>query len=189
MEDMRLRIVQAADDLFNQRGYRSVTISDLAERLGMSKKTVYLYFDSKEDIAAAVVESTMQRIVQKISGVDVEANPLDVLRDTMNQIKSEVTRLRPIFLEDIQKLLPNIWQQIVDFRAEQLVLFLEQVIQRAQKAGVAKPINPHLATLIFLESVQALVKPDSLTKYGFSIGEVVETLVDLFIGGIAEPTA
>lgn len=190
MEDSnRLRIIQVADGLFNTRGYRSVTISDLADRLGMSKKTVYLYFESKEEIAAAVVQSTMQRIAEKIEQIDTDSNPLAVLRDTVEQIKGEVVRLRPIFLEDIQKLLPDLWQQIVEFRAEKIVVFLEQFIQKAQRDGLAKPMNSRLATLIFLEAIQSLVKPDSLSKYGFTIGEVVDTLVELFVGGIAVPGA
>lgn len=162
-----------------------MTISDLAERLGMSKKTIYLYFNSKEDIAAAVVESTMLRIMEKIERGGTAPNPIDAIRKTVEQIKGEVVHLRPIFLEDIQKLLPDLWQRIVEFRAEKINLFLERLIQKAQWDGLAKPINPQLATLIFVESVQALVKPDSLSQYGFSISEVMDTLIEVFIGGIA----
>lgn len=66
---------------------------------------------------------------------------------------------------------------------------IEWVIKEAQKAGKAKPIDAHLATLFFLEAVQAIVKPDLLSQNGYSINEVFDTIVEVFFGGIAVPSA
>ena len=76
MEDIRLRIVQAAHDLFNARGYKSVTISDLANRLGMSKKTIYQYFSGKEEIAAAVIEGALSRVNEIIDMAESQQSDL-----------------------------------------------------------------------------------------------------------------
>lgn len=185
MDENHVRIVQVADELFNTRGYRHVTISDLADRLGMSKKTVYVYFESKEDIAAAVVDRTMQRIVGAIEQVRADANPLATLREILEAVKEEVVHLRPIFLEDIQKVLPDLWDAIVAFRAEKIVRLLGRFIEEAQQEGLAKPLNPRLTSLIFIEAVQALIEPNSLSQHGFSVEDIVDTLIELFLSGIA----
>lgn len=187
MEDSnRGRILAAATELFNTRGYRNVTIKDLAEKLGMSKKTLYLYFPGKEEIATVVVENILAKIGRRFEEADFSQDPLGVLRNTLEQIKSELVRFRPLFFEDVQKLLPKLWTRILEFRAQK-IMTMERVIQEAQQAGRAKPVNAHLATLFFLEAVQAIMNPISLSHYGYSISEMFDTIAEIFLGGIALP--
>lgn len=46
----RKEIVQAAWELFGEKGFDATTIDDMTERAGLSHGTFYLYFSSKEDI-------------------------------------------------------------------------------------------------------------------------------------------
>ena len=187
MEDNRLRIVQAAHDLFNARGYKSVTISDLADRLGMSKKTIYQYFSGKEEIAAAVIEGALARVNEIIDMAESQqSDPLHALQDALIQVKDQITLLGPLFLEDVQKFLPDLWQRIEQLRAEK-IKFIERLLQRAQDAGLVKDIEPRLAMVIFFEAGQALIRPDSLSRHGFSMVDVLDALIKIFYTGIVEP--
>lgn len=52
-----LRILEAASDLFSEKGYKNTKIMDIAAKAGIGKGTVYEYYDSKEDIfIIAIVE-------------------------------------------------------------------------------------------------------------------------------------
>ncbi|WP_274650603.1 TetR/AcrR family transcriptional regulator [Paenibacillus humicola] len=186
-ETNRLRIVRAAQELFYIRGYKSVTISGLADKLGMSKKTIYQYFSGKEEIAAAVIEDTLSRIDAAIRLSEYESEqPLQALRHALEQVKKQIAGLSPLFLEDVQKLLPGLWQRIEQFRAGKIG-FIERLLQRAQEAGLAKDISPRLAMVIFLEATQALVKPDALARHGFPMTDVLDALVDIFCTGVMQP--
>ncbi|MEO6358138.1 MAG: TetR/AcrR family transcriptional regulator, partial [Ferruginibacter sp.] len=55
------RIQQKAHGLFMQFGLRSVSMDDIANSLGISKKTIYLYFADKDELVDAVVESEFQK--------------------------------------------------------------------------------------------------------------------------------
>jgi hypothetical protein len=109
---------------------------------------------------------------------------MEVLRTTIDQIKGEVLRIQPIFMSDIQRFLPKLWQQIVKYRNEHIINFMRELIIKAQEAGLAKPLDPTLASLIFLDSLQTLAVPDVMMKRGFSVSEVIDTLIEIFIGGI-----
>jgi AcrR family transcriptional regulator len=181
----QIRILQAADELFNTRGYKSVTISDLAEKLGMSKKTIYLSFSGKEEIAAAVMELVMGRIADRFEQMEPGDDPIAALRSTLTQVKGEIVHLNPIFLEDIQKLLPDVWQRVQEFRVHK-IMQIEHAIRAAQQLGLATEIDARLATVVFLETVQSLIRPDSLARHGFSIHEALDALIDIFVSGIAK---
>lgn len=54
--DLREKIIQAAIESFAQSGFDRTRIEDIAKRLGLSKGTIYLYFNSKEDLFLAICE-------------------------------------------------------------------------------------------------------------------------------------
>lgn len=182
----RERIVQVAHDHFKSRGYRSVTVSDLSNQLGISKKTVYQYFSGKEEIAAAVIEKTMKRITTTVehSGIQ-ESDPLKALKQMLERVKDEIIRLGPLFLEDVQKYLPDLWREIEQFRSKNIG-FIEDLLEKAKQDGLIKNVDPHLAMLIFLETVQALVKPDAAAQHGYALTDVLDTLINIFCDGLVE---
>jgi AcrR family transcriptional regulator len=55
-DDSRARILRAALDLFAERGYHTVSVREIAERVGLTKTAVLYHFPSKSDIVAALVE-------------------------------------------------------------------------------------------------------------------------------------
>jgi AcrR family transcriptional regulator len=58
-------ILDAALDLFVERGFAATRLEDVAQRAGVSKGTVYLYFDSKEELFKAVVRSGIVRAIEQ----------------------------------------------------------------------------------------------------------------------------
>jgi AcrR family transcriptional regulator len=53
-EEARSRILEAANQVFNEKGYRQATMDDVAKKLGVSKGALYLYFASKEELFEAI---------------------------------------------------------------------------------------------------------------------------------------
>ncbi|WP_199616378.1 TetR/AcrR family transcriptional regulator [Paenibacillus alkalitolerans] len=187
-ETISLRIVQTAHQLFTSRGYRNVTIQDIASELGMSKKTIYLYFASKEEIAEAVIKKTLQQISGHIdSNAATSGDPIMILRQTLEQIKDEVVHLGPLFLSDVQKSVPELWNQIVHFRMEK-AKFVGQLIAAGKEKGLVKEsVHPQWATVLFLESLQACIRPDVSARHGIAMNELMDTFFRVFIDGILEP--
>jgi AcrR family transcriptional regulator len=70
VEVVRGRIVAAAVSLFAARGYAGVAVNDVAAEAGVAKGSLYRYFESKDALFAAAVESVVARVVD---GVAAEA--------------------------------------------------------------------------------------------------------------------
>ena len=188
MEDNnRSRILVAAYNLFNNRGYRSVTVQDLATELGMSKKTLYQYFNGKEEIAAAVIEEKMKSITEFIKKFDIEkSDPLLIIREIILFLGKESLRFGPLFLMDIEKYLPNLAYKYKGFREESKQV-LEYLLKRAHEMGKIKDVPTHLIMQILNESLRTLVKPEFLSQNPYSKTEVIETFIDIFFSGIVVP--
>ena len=69
-EASRQRIVEAARAHFFSHGFRSVTMDDLAEELGISKKTLYAHFPGKIELLEAVLADKFAERGSEIEGSD-----------------------------------------------------------------------------------------------------------------------
>jgi AcrR family transcriptional regulator len=183
-EAIRSRIILAAEEQFNTKGYRNMTLSELAAELGMSKKTLYLYFEGKEHIAECVIELRMKAIAAKIAqSQDKKGDPLDILKATFGGIKQELSKLNPLFIADIQKFIPSLWDKIETFRGRQLQ-FMEGLLQSAKDKGIIRDINPRLTTIIMMDTIQRCARPDFAQRHGHTLLEVADTLFVLFFEGL-----
>ncbi len=180
------RILQAAHDLFNTRGYRNVTVQDLAEQLGMSKKTIYQYFNGKEEIAVAVVEDTMKKLDQAVNLPELaEKDPFTVIKHILTNIKEESMRFGPLFLMDIEKYLPELAQTYRQYRNNKKQGVAE-LLAKAQAQGLLKEVPIPMVMEILSNCVKALVRPENTLQSDYSTQAKVELFLDIFCSGIAK---
>lgn len=180
----RLRIIQVAHQMFNRRGYRSVTIQDLAGELGMSKKTIYQYFSSKEEIAESVVEECMRRLDEIAQITDMpDLDPQEAVKEILVRTKEETLRLGPLFLMDMEKYLPELAAKYNNFRNEKKKA-INELLQKAQRMDLIKDIPVPLVTEILSVCFKSLARSDSFSQLGYSTSYVLDVFLDIFGKGI-----
>jgi AcrR family transcriptional regulator len=84
----RERILVAAEQVFVELGYGAANVDAIARRAGMSKKTIYQVFETKQDLFAAVIESRRDALAAMVAGEcsDDALLPEEVLRGYLRQI-------------------------------------------------------------------------------------------------------
>src|SRR5215475_15223248 len=99
----RQRIVDAARIHFFSHGFRSVTMDDLAEELGISKKTLYAHFPGKFDLLEAVLSDKLRSVEATLKEV-TRAHPDDfptTLRELLAGTHRELDEIKPPFVRDM----------------------------------------------------------------------------------------
>ncbi|MEZ6186159.1 MAG: TetR/AcrR family transcriptional regulator [Planctomycetota bacterium] len=86
-ERRRAEIVQAAYEVFAERGYHSAGIAQIAERLGIGHGTFYRYFQNKLDIFSHVIDRAMTQIAALVLAEDPEAS------NTLAEYRAQVERI------------------------------------------------------------------------------------------------
>ena len=84
-DDKRERLLAAAAAVFAERDFHRVQVSDVAERAGVGKGTVYLYFPTKDDLHRAALEASLEGYQNPV--------PADVLDFQMRIAIREATDL------------------------------------------------------------------------------------------------
>jgi AcrR family transcriptional regulator len=68
----RAKILQAALDVFSERGLRAASTDEIAERCGVNKRMIYYYFGSKEGLYLAALESVFENFVSREREIKIE---------------------------------------------------------------------------------------------------------------------
>lgn len=88
----REAVLRTAARLFNERGYAASTLDEVAERLGVSKPTVYYYVDSKEAILFECVRTGLALLEDAVHGVEAAGGrAIEKLEAAMRQYVAIVT--------------------------------------------------------------------------------------------------
>ena len=72
-QERKAEIIDAAHDLFQQKGYDIVTMQDVMNQLGIAKGTIYHYFRSKEELLEAVIEKISEEMIHKMRTIVEQA--------------------------------------------------------------------------------------------------------------------
>ena len=105
----RQKLVDVARLLFAKNGMENTTMNDIAVASGKGRRTLYTYFNSKEDIYFAVIESELERLSDKMDEVAAKKNRpqekiIELIYTHLNMIKETVVRngnLRAEFFRNI----------------------------------------------------------------------------------------
>ncbi len=113
MEQKRELIIDAATRLFRTYGYNSVTMDDIAQEVGMSKKTIYQIFENKTDLVDCSVEKTMLEIRNTLPIlVGQSENPLSAFFLIYNYIFSFSPDNSPMVHRSLRKYYPACYSRI-----------------------------------------------------------------------------
>ena len=84
----RERLVVAAVDLFTEQGYDGTTVTQIAERAGVTKSTFFRYFPDKRDILLAGQETLSHLLAEGIAEAPVGASPLEAVAAGLERVSS-----------------------------------------------------------------------------------------------------
>ena len=184
------RIVRQARAHFFTQGYSQVTMDDLAAELGMSKKTLYVHFPSKEALMRAVIEDLSREI--RISADELFANRqlnfAEKLRGFAEGMVERLTKTNPRLLRDLQRFAPDLYQQVAEMREKNIPYVFGRFIEEGQLAGMVRPeVDTAFAVQFFLQAMNGLAQPATMERLGLAPRDIAPRAIGLFFGGLLTP--
>jgi AcrR family transcriptional regulator len=162
------RIVTAARRHFFAHGFRRVTMDDLAEELGMSKKTLYASFPSKLDLLRAVLLDKFRGVEVDLDRVMSAASKDDVLA-TLHQLLACMQRhteeIQPPFVRDIRREAPEIFQIVQTHRRELIQRYFGKLFEDGRRAGIIrKDVSTRLMIEMLVGVTEAIMNPTKMAE-------------------------
>ncbi len=184
---MQEKILTALTLEMKDRGLK-FTMDDLARRLGISKRTLYEHFSSKEQLITSLLEHSFAEVESKRA--EISNNPA---LDIPTKLQKMLTVRSVVWMEgsehivlDIKNQMPKQWQLIKNHTDEQGQMF-DYLLQQGIDDGTLRPVFlPAIRTLI-AGSISEFANIDFLLTHKTTFYEMMSIIVDIIINGIKNP--
>lgn len=185
--DMREHIFGQASELFFQFGFSKVTTDEVAASAGISKKTLYKYFDSKEALFTEVINRTVQALAEEIEATveDGETDFPEKLRRLIELRAAQFSRISQPLINDVQRNFPLLWKQVEEYRRTRLEAHLGRLIGEGVKQGVFRPdIDAKMLEMVYMSAITGIVNPESLARMPYSVQEATDAIMRIIFTGV-----
>jgi AcrR family transcriptional regulator len=180
------RILLGADELFSRYGLKSVTMDDIARHLGMSKKTIYQFYEDKDAVVMAWTNRELESHMKACDSVESDAkNAVEEIMHMMQYFGKVFSRLNPSLFHDMQKYYPKVWNIYKDFKNKSANDQIIRNLEKGKSEGLYRPdINNKIIARLRMEEVEMAFNPHYFPHGQFSMVDVQMQLLDHFMHGI-----
>ncbi|MGE5224173.1 MAG: TetR/AcrR family transcriptional regulator [Omnitrophica WOR_2 bacterium] len=146
-DERKSQIVGAAVEVFTEKGFDEARMDDIAEKTGLSKGTLYLYFKNKDDLIMAILDRIFQQEFSKLERLNRgDLSAVEAVRDFTQLMASEIgalLRLIPIIYQFLALAFRNRYvQHALQQYLNRYMDFLIPLIQRGIDAGEFRAVDP-----------------------------------------------
>ena len=162
----RARIMTAAEKLFSEKGYEQTTIEDISKESEYSRRTIYAYFESKDDILHCIIEKGLQALKTDIENAandnagftDAYRAVCRAMRKYRREYPHSLGRLNRSGDEEIGQAVKSAAVKNILRLGTEINETLEALIIRGQENGeVRKDIAPTLTVYVLWSSLDSLL--------------------------------
>jgi AcrR family transcriptional regulator len=181
------RILALARQHFLAHGVRSVTMDELAEELGMSKKTLYAHFPSKAALVEAVIVDKLGEVEADLSRI-AAAGTTDLpglLPPLLATVQRHMEELQPPFLRDLRRAWPEISERVEGRRREMIRRCFTKLLDEGHRAGaVRRDVPVRVIIEILLGATQAVMNPPKLAELGLTPQAGLTSIIRVILEGV-----
>ena len=184
------QILRAAREQFLAHGFHGVTMADLAEGLGMSKKTIYAHFPSKTALLEAMLLDKFRCAEEELEAITSEcsADFPSGLHRLLASVQRHTEEIRPPFVRDVQREAPDLFQVVQARRREVIQRSFSKLLGEGRREGlIRKDLPVHLVIEILLGAVEAIVNPPRLAELGLSPKGGLTAVISVILEGALTP--
>jgi AcrR family transcriptional regulator len=185
--DIKERILNKAEEMFLQYGYLKVKMEEIATGLGISKKTLYKFFPSKENLIREIVISRQCLVEKHINEIwqDENIDFVTRLRNMMDYLSQQTSRTRGPLMDDMRKCIPDVWDEIHEFKKIKSLEKAKGLFELGAEKGVfRKDIGQDLVMLIFSFATEGILNPEVLSQIPYTGAQAVELIFKVIFEGI-----
>jgi AcrR family transcriptional regulator len=183
------RIVGKAHELFMRYGIRSISMDEVANQLGMSKKTIYQFYTDKDALVEDVINIELGTNETECRKQKVQSeNAVHEMFLALDMVMEVFTKMNPAVIFDLEKYHPKAFKKYSDYKNK----FLYTVIKENLDNGIAEglyreEVQTDIMTRFRLASIFLVLNPDLFPLSKHNLAEVITEITDNFLYGLVTP--
>ena len=187
MSNTKKMLIEVARELFAKNGKKDVTMNDIAEASKKGRRTLYTYFNNKEEIYKAVIDKELDQVIERLYLVTAETTEPDIkltnhIITHLDAIKYIVTRngsLRADFFHDIYEVERT--RRKVDVKE---IALIKNILIEGVEKRVFKNMDTDLSAMIIFYAIKGLEVPYIRQNISDEFEKNKKSIVEFVLQGI-----
>jgi AcrR family transcriptional regulator len=187
-ENTQKQILKKSGEMFFKLGIRSVSIDDICHELGISKKTFYVYFASKDELVAQLLHVSIDEMANKMENwlrLHDFRQLISILL-TQTDVNKKDVRSVPQLVYDLKKYYP---QQFSEFQVKLFEVqkdYLKQYLEQGIREGlVREQLDVEMTAMLLAKlHTDAIRDMEQIESYGYKMHTYSQTAKDILIRGV-----
>ena len=183
---VKQKIINKSDNLFRTYGLRGVTMDNISSELGMSKKTIYKYFQDKESIATESINFYFSGLISEISRLNKTCkNSIEFSIKLSRFFRSTINDINPLYVKDVKKYYPSLDKIINEYKSKIFFKGVSDNIIRGKKEGyIRKEVDEVILSKLRIEEMEIAFDQDVFPYQEYDFRKVQVQFFDHFMRGI-----
>lgn len=184
---MKNKILNTAIEEFLVYGFKSVTMDDIAEKMAISKKTIYTYFKTKTELVEATVMAVFDKINIGINQIcSIKKNVIEELFDVKEFLVEHLKGEKSSPQHQLKKYYPRLFNKLKKMQYEVMHDCVEENLSRGIKSGYyRKNININFISRIYFIGIISIKDIELFPKGKHDMKGLMTDYLDYHISGIA----
>ena len=181
---LEIKIINATIDIFREKGVK-FTMDDIANKLGVSKRTLYENVDSKECLLNLIVDTVFDSIAEESKQIinDQNIDDIERLKRLLTILPTSFKTIDYTKIYEIRKFYPKIYEKIID-KLDSGWEPTGELINKCIEKGLIKRVNLTLMKSVLIGGIRNLLEDDYLYKENLEYQEVMKDIVDIMFEGL-----
>lgn len=186
MEEQQIELIGRAGEVFMRFGIKSVTMDDLARELGVSKKTLYKYFDDKNDLVKSVLRQRLEmEQMACIQCTQDGQNAIEELHNISEFVLDHLNGINPTVFFDLKKYHPDGWKLLNDHKWEFILNSFRANLERGIREGIYRDsLKVDIVARCYVASIDNMLEGQAYPFPEFKIDAVFKEIVELHVLGL-----
>lgn len=186
---MKHKIIQRATGLFLKLGFKSVTMDDIADEMGISKKTIYIHFKNKTALVKQCTFSVMDRISSGIDSIcSQDQNPIDELFEIKKFIMVQLENEQSSPQYQLDKYYPEISKALHQSQFDKMMECTKRNIERGINLGLyRKNLDPDFIARVYFVGITGIRDQKFFPVKKFSPKYITDEYLEYHLRGIVTP--
>jgi AcrR family transcriptional regulator len=180
----KLKIIEYSRDKFLKDGIYKTRMDDIAKDLRISKKTLYKYFASKDELVKGIFDNLKSLMHSNIKEVlQKDAPAIEKFIALIQMLGKFTSRVNDKALNELKIHYNDVWKEIENFRENVFMKEMKSVFEQGKSEGLINDFPTQLLLTIYLGAIRAAINPEFITNNKFAMKEVVELTFRLLMEG------
>ena len=186
MYSTKNRLIVRAATLFAENGCKAITMDDIANSAGMSKRTIYENFTDKASLLESCLhyffdhhELDIEQILQSTDNI------IGTIFKMLENTSKLFFQLKFNFFNEVQKYYPEIYNNTVEIYKQKHLENTEKLLQKGKSDGIVrKDVNPLIIAVLINEVSVIVLQKDIFADYGIHKKTAMQTCMGCITRGM-----